>query len=82
MNTWDNKNADKSAKVFEVVKPILKQYFGGEIYSTENHNNDFAKLLDFKCAIDALVVDMNDAVFGIAHRVKYSYYEDFTIVIK
>ena len=78
MNTWDNNKASKSAKVFESVIPILEAYFGGKIYSTENHDSEFAGLLDFKCAIDALV-DVDNAVFGIAHRVKYRYYEDFTI---
>lgn len=78
MNTWDNNNADKSAKIFNSIIPILGQYFGGKIYLTENHDNLFAKLLDYKCAIDALV-ETDNTVFGIAHRVKYGYYEDFTI---
>lgn len=78
MNTWDNNNADKSAKIFNSIIPILEHYFGGKIYSTENHDNQFAKLLDYKCAIDALV-ETDNTVFGIAHRVKYGYYEDFTI---
>lgn len=78
MNIWDNNKANKSAKIFEAVIPVLEHYFCGKIYSTENHDNQFAKLLDYKCAIDALV-DADNAVFGIAHRVKYSYYEDFTI---
>lgn len=78
MNIWDNNKANKSAEIFESIIPILEHYFGGKIYSTENHDNQFAKLLDYKCAIDALV-DADDAIFGIAHRVKYSYYEDFTI---
>lgn len=78
MNTWDNNNANKSAKIFDSITPVLEHYFGGKIYSTESHDNQFAKLLDYKCAIDALV-DTDDTVFGIAHRVKYSYYEDFTI---
>lgn len=78
MNTWDNNNANKSAEIFNSVIPILEHYFGGKIYSTENHDSQFAKLLDYKCAIDALV-ETDNTVFGIAHRVKYSYYEDFTI---
>lgn len=78
MNSWDLYGADQSAKVFEAIIPELETYFGGKIYSTENHDSQFAKLLDYSCAIDALV-DAGDAVFGIAHRVKYKYYEDFTI---
>lgn len=75
---WDYNRASQSAKVFNAVIPTLEWYFNGKIYSTEDHENQFAKLLDFKCAIDA-IVDTDDAVFGIAHRVKYNYYEDFTI---
>lgn len=78
MIDWDYDRAAKSAKIFDTVEPILKQYFGGEIYSTENHDNPFAEILDYKCAIDA-VVSTNSAVFGIAHRVKYNNYTDFTI---
>lgn len=78
MSTWDNSRADKSAEIFESIIPILEQYFDGKIYSTEDHESQFSKLLDYKCAIDALV-DTNDTIFGIAHRVKYKYYEDFTI---
>ena len=78
MSTWDNNLADKSAKTFESIIPVLEKYFNGKIYSTEDHESQFSKLLDYKCAIDALV-DTNEAVFGIAHRVKYSYYKDFTI---
>ena len=80
MSTWDNSRADKSAEIFESIIPVLEQYFGGKVYSTENHDNQFAKLLDYKCAMDALV-DTDEAVFGIAHRVKYNYYKDFTIRI-
>lgn len=82
MAEWNYKRAEGSAKVFETVKPALKHYFGGgEIYSTENHDNPFAEILDYKCAIDA-IVDTGSAVFGIAHRVKYNYYTDFTIHTK
>ena len=80
MIDWDYERASKSAAIFNAVIPTLESYFNGKIYSTEDHENQFAKLLDFKCAIDA-IVDTNDAVFGIAHRVKYNYYEDFTIRI-
>ena len=80
MSTWDNKLANKSAKTFEAVIPVLKLYFGGEIYSTEDHESQFSKLLDYKCGIDA-IVDTDKTIFGIAHRVKYNYYKDFTIRI-
>ena len=73
--TADSKN---SAKIFDTVKPILEQYFGGDIYSTENHDSQIDTILDCKCGIDA-VVDTDKVVFGIAHRVKYNYYTDFTI---
>lgn len=78
MVKWDYKRAADSARIFDLVTPTLEWYFGGKIYSTEDHDNQFAKLLDFKCAIDA-IVDTNEVVFGIAHRVKYSNYRDFTI---
>lgn len=78
MVKWDYKRAADSAKIFDLVKPTLEQYFGGTIYSTEDHDSQYAKLLDYKCGIDALV-DTDDVVFGIAHRVKYNYYTDFTI---
>lgn len=78
MAEWNKKQAEDSAKVFALVKPALEHYFGGEILSTENHDNPFAEILDYKCAIDA-IVDTGSAVFGIAHRVNYNYYTDFTI---
>lgn len=79
MAEWNRKQAEDSAKVFELVKPALEHYFGGEILSTENHDNPAYELFDFKCDIDAIVHTNTDVVFGIAHRVKYNYYTDFTI---
>lgn len=75
---WDKNRANQSARIFELVTPTLEKYFDGKIYSTEDHDNQFAKLLDFKCAIDA-IVDTDDVVFGIAHRVSYKNYTTFTI---
>lgn len=75
---WDNNRASKSAKIFADITPILEDYFDGIVYSTEDHDSQFAKLLDFKCAIDA-IVDADDVVFGIAHRVSYKNYATFTI---
>lgn len=68
----------KSAKIFADIKNVLEMYFSGEIYSTEDHEGQFDTILDCKCGIDALV-DTDEAVFGIAHRVKYNNYTDFTI---
>jgi len=78
MKTWDYKRATASAKIFGIVIPTLEQYFGGNIIMTENHNSQIEQLLDCKCAIDALV-ENEISVFGIAHRVKYNNYTDFTI---
>lgn len=82
MAEWNYKRAEDSTKIFESVKPALEHYFGGELLSTENHENPFAELLDFKCGIDAIVKTDTNTVFGIAHRVKYNYYTDFTIHTK
>lgn len=68
----------KSAKVFADIMPALEHYFGGKIYSTEDHNGQFETILDSECGIDA-IVKKDGAVFGIAHRVKTNYYTDFTI---
>lgn len=67
-----------SSKIFADIKDVLEMYFDGEIYSTEDHEGQFDTILDCKCGIDALV-DTDEAVFGIAHRVKYNNYTDFTI---
>lgn len=69
----------KSAKVFTDIVPILENYFDGEILSTENQLSAIERLLDCNCGIDAIVKTKNDIVFGIAHRVKYNDYTDFTI---
>lgn len=79
MAEWNYKRAEDSTKIFESVKPALEQYFGGELLSTENHENPFAELLDFKCDIDAVVKTNTEVVFGIAHRVNVKYYRTFTI---
>lgn len=78
MGKWDDKRAAKSAKIFDIVIPSLSWYFGGEIITTENHDNRIEQLLDYRCAIDAIVVT-DHSIFGIAHRVKYNDYTDFTI---
>lgn len=72
-------DSENSAKIFDTIKPVLEQYFGGEIVSTENHTSQIDILLDSHCGIDAIVKTQNDIVFGIAHRVKYNDYTDFTI---
>lgn len=78
MKQWDYERAAKSAKIFNAALPMLKFYFGGNIIMTENHNSKIDQLLDCHCAIDALV-ETEKSVFGIAHRVKYNDYNDFTI---
>lgn len=78
MNKWDYERATKSAKVLNAVTPVLNQYFGGKIITTERHESKIEQLLDYNCAIDALV-ETNKSIFGIAHRVKYNNYTDFTI---
>lgn len=72
------KKSTKSAKIFADIMPVLEIYFGGEVYSTENHDSQLEIILDCKCGIDA-IVDTGKSVFGIAHRVKYNNYTDFTI---
>lgn len=78
MKTWDYERAAKSAKIFGMVKLPLEIYFGGIVTETENHNSKIEQLLDCRCAIDA-IVETENSVFGIAHRVKYNDYNDFTI---
>lgn len=78
MYILDIKGAADSAKIFESVKPALEDYFNGDIYSVENHDSQFAKILDYKCGIDA-IVDTDEFVFGIAHRVTYKNYRTFTV---
>lgn len=78
MNKWDYDRAAKSVKVLGAVTPTLKHYFGGNIIITENHESKIEQLLDYNCAIDALV-ETDKSIFGIAHRVKYNNYTDFTI---
>ena len=68
----------KSAKVFADIMPILENYFGGKILSTENQTSAVERLLDCDCGIDG-IVKTDGAIFGIAHRVKYNNYTDFTI---
>lgn len=82
MAKWNYERAAASAKIFDAVKSTLEQYFDGEILSTENHDNPFAELFDYCCCIDAFVKRPNKIVFGIAHRVKYNNYQDFTIHTK
>lgn len=76
-----NNKMNASNNVFELVKPVLEHYFGGTVCSVECQNNDACRLLDICGGIDALVYS-NSTLFGIAHRVKFNDYSDFTIRIR
>ena len=76
-NDFNNKMTI-SNKMFELVKPALEHYFGGIVCPVECQNNDACRLLDMRGGIDALV-STDTAFFGIAHRVKFNDYTDFTI---
>lgn len=74
---WNQAKLSKSAQDFELVIPTLEHYFGGKIIKVEDTKNDVCRVLDYGCAIDGLVI--TDQVFGIAHRVNYCPYENFTV---
>lgn len=81
MGKWNNNAKNESNQILQQITPVLENYFEGKIYSTECEESDLGTILDYRCAIDALLWFNND-VFGIAHRVDYKNKQSFTIRYK
>lgn len=80
---WDKDSAKKSSLMFNLIIPYAERELGGKIINLEvKDDNEIAKLLDQKCAIDGLLIH-NKGVYGLAHRVGYNYdWHTFTVRIE
>lgn len=78
MSKWNNNAKEKSNQILKQITPVLENYFDGKLFSTECEDSELGKILDYRCAIDALILKDND-VFGIAHRVDYKNKQSITI---
>ena len=80
---WDKNSSKKSALMFNMTIPVIERELSGKIINLESQDdNNVAKLLDQKCAIDGLLIH-NKGVYGLAHRVGYNYdWHTFTIRIE
>lgn len=81
MSYWDKQALSKTSKYFDEVIPTLESYFDGTIYKAEYTDNSICRLLDFDCAIDA-ILSTQDIICGLAHRCSYSNYNAFTVRLR